>query len=71
MRHTYEVVVGNVGSVYSGQDMASGLRKFSDYVNASKAEVGRAGGESVTLLCDGEIIKEYVGTIDADGRYVG
>ena len=31
---------------------------YKDYVAASKAGVGRAGGE-VALFCDGEPVREY------------
>lgn len=46
----YEVIVGNVGTVYSGnsQDMAHAV--YLKYVAISNGGEGRAGGESVYLM---------------------
>lgn len=60
----YEVIVGNVGIVYSGPRYIDALRSFRDYSEISKAEFGRASGESVVLFEDGEIVAEF------DGREV-
>lgn len=54
----YDVIVGNVGTVYSGSDEAEARSKFDSYVGVSR---GRAAGEDVTLMRDGESIAEYVG----------
>ena len=59
----YEVIVGNVGSVYSGNNGFTANTKFQTYAGQSKAEYGRASGEDVTLLKNGEIAKEYYGTL--------
>jgi hypothetical protein len=56
---TYEVICGNVGSVYSGTDEAEARAKYQTYIEASKAEYGRASGEDVTLMRDGDIADEY------------
>ena len=61
MKHKYEVVVGNIGSVYDGSDESEGRRKYQSYVDLSRSNIGRAGGESVVLMQDGEILKEYEG----------
>ena len=55
----WEVLVGNVGSVYVGDDEAEARRKFDVYVESSKSGVGRAGDEPVTLMCDGEPVIEH------------
>jgi hypothetical protein len=57
---TYEVVVGNIGTVYSGASKSDSARKWLTYVDQSKSGVGRAGNEPVTMLCDGEIVKEHL-----------
>jgi hypothetical protein len=57
----YEVIVGNIGTVYGGVSKAAALKKYTTYVRQSKSESGRAGGEDVTLMSDGEPIKEHYG----------
>ena len=59
----YEVIVGNVGSVYSGKDKAEAERVYAEYVEQSNSLLGRAGGEEVTMMVDGELEKEHVPTI--------
>lgn len=61
---TYTVIVGNVGTVYDGTDAAVAQTKFHTYIEASKSDVGRASGESVTLMRDGEIVDEYTGIVE-------
>lgn len=56
---TYEVIVSNWGCVYSGPTTDTANAYFEDYVNVSKTGKGRAGGESVILMCDGEPVREY------------
>ena len=62
----WEVIVGNIGTVYSGDDEAVARRKFASYKRDSELECGRAVGESVVLMRDGEIVQEYVGSIEED-----
>ncbi len=57
--YTYEVICGNIGTVYSGTSYTEACAKFDSYIAASKAECGRAGGEDVTMLADGDIKREY------------
>ena len=61
--HQFEVVCGNIGSVYSGDSRTDAQTQFREYVAASKAECGRAGGEDVTLFMDGEIVREHIGSL--------
>lgn len=70
-RRFYEVVVGNVGTVYRGSNRRHAEREFRDYVHQSKHAMGRADGESVTIFADGEVVREYVGKVDreADWNY--
>ena len=57
----YQLVVGNIGTVYTGYDAVEAIKDYQHYVNLSKSEAGRAAGESVTLFCDGEIMEEHTG----------
>ena len=59
MTEAYEVIVGNIGTVYSGDDMAEAKSTYESYVADSKADYGRAGGEDVTLMVDGEPDSDY------------
>jgi hypothetical protein len=60
----HEVIVGNVGIVYDGQSDMEASYSFNEYRAQSREGYGRAAGESVTWLRDGEIYKEYIGTQD-------
>lgn len=59
--HTYEVYVGNIGHVCTlitaNENMAR--KEANDWIRQSKMPFGRASGESVTLMRDDEILKEY------------
>lgn len=55
----YEVIVGNIGKVYTGTDAEEAEETFEEYVEQSKSGYGRAGAEQVTMLLNGEIRKEY------------
>ena len=59
----WEVIVGNIGSVYAGNDEGNARRKFDSYVKDSVNDYGRAAGENVTLMRDNEIVSEHIGTI--------
>ena len=53
---TYEVIVGNVGSVHYGERRAEALKRYSPTSNPAQEDVvARCYGEDVTLLVDGEI----------------
>ena len=59
---TYEVIVGNVGSVYHGKSRTTALATYVSYVEISKEHDGaRCYGEDVTLFVDGEIVREHSG----------
>ena len=59
----YSVLVWNIGNVHDGRNKKVAMQVFNWYVRCSKANHGRAGGESVTLFCDDEIAREYVNPI--------
>jgi len=60
----YHVVVGNIGEVYSGGFYQSALDAFMVYQRKSISGEGRAAGEDVTMLRDGEIVREFIGSIN-------
>lgn len=62
----FQVVVGNVGHVYDGSNWMQASAAYSKYIKLSKANIGRAAGEPVTLFSHGEIKAEYFGTIEQD-----
>ena len=54
--HTYEVIVGNIGSVYLSKSRAKAIGTYESYVEIGKEHDGaRCYGEDVTLLVDGEV----------------
>lgn len=58
----FEVIVGNIGNVYSGSNYMQACSHYTAYVNQSKGDYGRAAGEDVTMLHNGEIKKEFIGS---------
>lgn len=62
----YEVIVGNIGKVYDGDDLTEAQKHFDSYTEASSLPRGRASGENVTMLEDGEIIKEWAGWLHSE-----
>ncbi len=66
--HKFEVVVGNIGTVYSGNNFMQASAKYSSYLKDSESGYGRAAGENVTLLHDGEIRMEHVGTLERESQ---
>ena len=59
----YQVVVGNIGTVYDGDNADIADKHYEEYVEQSKSGRGRAGGEQVTLFVDGEPEREHQGTV--------
>lgn len=58
----FEVIVGNIGTVYSGTDEQNARRDFEHYVWLSKYPAGRASGEAVVIIKNyRDIIAEYEG----------
>ena len=54
----HEIVVGNIGCVYSGKSCVDALEKFQRYAEYSESQYGRASGESVTWFVNGEMYME-------------
>jgi len=59
----YEVIVGNIGLVYSGAKIKQARDTYLEYVNQSRIGHGRAGGEDVTMLKYGEPVWEFMGKL--------
>ena len=57
----YEVVVGNIGTVYRGSSKREAQSTFKYYVSQSQNDEGRAGGENVTYWEDNEPLIEFEG----------
>ena len=62
----YQVVVGNIGTIYDGNNYVTAMSNYSKYVDASKNNYGRAAGENVILMRDNEPMVEYFGDINND-----
>ena len=58
----WSVIVGNVGTVYTGHNESYARETFDAYRDAG----GRAEGEPVYLTCDGEPVDEYQEGADTD-----
>lgn len=56
----YEVVVGNIGSVYLGSDEHVARATFQEYVRQSKESGRRASRESVWMFFEDELVREFV-----------
>lgn len=59
----FQVVVGNIGTVYDGNNFMQAQSKYSSYVKLAKAPHGRASGENVTFFHNDEIRAEYIGRL--------
>ena len=59
----YQVIVGNVGTVLDTDNGAQANVQFGQWRTASKEGWGRAGGEQVTLMKDGEPKREHAGSV--------
>ena len=53
--------VGNLGQVFEGPNEIKAREAFKEYKGQSESDYGRAAGESVTLMRDGEPIQEHIG----------
>lgn len=57
-----QIIVGNIGTVYDGDDEAEAYRLYREYCEQSKNGHGRAAGESVTWIRHDETHMEFTGT---------
>ena len=59
----FEVLVGNLGCVYKGENSVEAHAQYATYCAQSESNVGRAAGEDVTIMQGGEPIGEHRGQI--------
>jgi hypothetical protein len=64
MNH-YEVIVGNVGRIYSGTEYHIATQIYNDSVWRSQNTSGRMSEESVFVMKDDELWMEYIGPAQA------
>ena len=57
------IIVGNIGVVYDGSDSEQARKTFIEYRGQSESDYGRASGESVVWMRDGEIYQEHEGEV--------
>ncbi len=58
----YQVIVGNVGTVYSGPDRIKAEGTYAEYVQLSASrEGGRVWGEPVEMHSDNEVVFSFPG----------
>ena len=55
----FQVIVGNIGTVYDGTSRTQADCDFETYVNFSRTGYGRAAGEPVYLFFHGDPIREH------------
>jgi hypothetical protein len=56
----HEIIVGNIGIVYQGDEFREAHKWYSAYLLKSMQGVGRAAGEPLTWLQNGEVFEEYM-----------
>ncbi|MDD3885143.1 MAG: hypothetical protein PHW66_09490 [Gallionella sp.] len=59
---SYQVIVGNIGTVLDRAGpgaLAAAHATYREYCALSRDDGGHAAGEPVTMVVDGEIVKEY------------
>jgi hypothetical protein len=60
----YEVISGNIGRVYAGNRLKLAREAYAEYARQSEDGYGRAAGEDVLLLKDGEPLCAYFGALN-------
>ena len=55
----YQVIVGNIGTVYDDDHYFEACKTYGEYKRMSESGVGRAGNEQVTLMAHGEPYFEH------------
>lgn len=62
VKHRWQVVVGNVGTVYDGDHRPTAMSTYIAYRSASLTGKGRAAHEPVTLMRDDEVFRQTEGS---------
>lgn len=65
-KNEWALVIGNIGTIEFHTNGFEAVRAYNDYVTMSKAAVGRASGETVTLFKNGDVHREYIGRYDIE-----
>jgi hypothetical protein len=65
----YQVLVGNIGTVVDTDDHKEAVRTFHEYVRQANDGYGRASGESVVFMRDGEPVSERLSDEDRYGEH--
>ena len=60
----YQVIVGNIGTVYEGNSAEHAGEVYGSYVQLSRQDVGRCAGESVVLMGPDGVESEHEGTLN-------
>lgn len=55
----YRIDVGNIRTVYSGDDAKEARKHYEEYCEQSHTGYGRASYEQVTMMINGELHKEF------------
>lgn len=55
----FEIIVGNVGTVYTGNNRVEAENEYRECCAMVDQPYGRASGEDVTFMMDGDIHEEY------------
>ncbi len=58
-QHRFQVIVGNIGTVVSSNNLLAAITVYWQYVQLALAPTGRASGEEVVFIYDGEIVGDY------------
>jgi len=56
--HPQQVLVGNIGLVYDGPSLDTAEQVYGAYERLSMQGIGRAAGEQVTWMIDGDVYLE-------------
>ena len=62
MNNKIQVIVGNLGTVYSGDDMDAAQEVYDEYIRRSDEGIGRVADEDVAMMVDGSVQHEYFGS---------
>jgi hypothetical protein len=65
--HHWQVIVGNIGTVYDGDHRPTAMATYAAYRSASRTGRGRGAHEEVTLMRDDEVYRNTPGAQDEDG----
>jgi hypothetical protein len=63
---SYEVIAGNIGTVYRGPDIRKALQVYDVYATDAMQGYGRVGYEPVYLLHGDDVIAEYNPATEGD-----